>query len=118
MYAEHLRSRLIEVIGPIATDVAAEMLDVCNELAGCQVCEKAWNAAVAYWRTLPSDPGARYDATVRLDAGEIAPNLTWGTSPEDVVPITGVVPDPDSFADASKREAARKSLEHLTFNQG
>ena len=58
---------------------------------------------------LPTDPGARYDKSVTLDATDIAPSLTWGTSPEDVVPITGRVPDPDSFADPAKREAARKS---------
>ena len=77
-----------------------------------------WDRAVEYWRTLPSDPGARYDASVTLDATNIAPNLTWGTSPEDVVAITGVVPDPDSFADASKREAARKSLDYMGLTPG
>ena len=68
-----------------------------------------WDRAVEWWRTLPSDAGARYDKTVVLDAANIAPVLTWGTSPEDVVPITGVVPAPDSFADPSKQEAARRS---------
>ncbi|WP_207544573.1 3-isopropylmalate dehydratase large subunit [Sphingomonas jatrophae] len=79
---------------------------------------EAWGRAVAWWRTLPSDPGARYDRTVTLDAGQIAPSLTWGTSPEDVVPITGAVPDPDSFADASKRAAARKSLDYMGLAPG
>jgi 3-isopropylmalate/(R)-2-methylmalate dehydratase large subunit len=60
---------------------------------------EAWERAVAYWKTLPTDAGARYDKTVILDAADIAPSLTWGTSPEDVVPITGAVPDPESFAD-------------------
>jgi 3-isopropylmalate/(R)-2-methylmalate dehydratase large subunit len=77
-----------------------------------------WDKAVAWWRTLPTDPGAVYDKVVTLDAADIAPNLTWGTSPEDVVPITGVVPDPDSFADASKREAARKSLDYMGLTPG
>jgi 3-isopropylmalate/(R)-2-methylmalate dehydratase large subunit len=77
-----------------------------------------WDAAVAYWRTLPSDPGAVYDAVVTIDAAEIAPLLTWGTSPEDVVPITGVVPDPDSFADPAKRDAARKSLAYMGLTAG
>ncbi len=54
----------------------------------------AWEQAEAYWRTLPSDPGAHYDKIVRLDAAEIVPHVTWGTSPEDVLPITGRVPDP------------------------
>ena len=78
----------------------------------------AWEQALAWWKTLPSDPGAVYDKVVRLDASEIAPNVTWGTSPEDVIPITGVVPDPDSFADASKREAARKSLAYMGLTPG
>jgi 3-isopropylmalate/(R)-2-methylmalate dehydratase large subunit len=77
-----------------------------------------WDKAVAWWKTLPSDPGAAYDRSVRLDATDIAPSLTWGTSPEDVVPITGVVPDPDSFADPAKREAARKSLAYMGLTPG
>ena len=77
-----------------------------------------WDKAVAYWRTLPTDPGARYDRTVIIDASEIAPSLTWGTSPEDVVPITGTVPDPDSFADPAKRNAARKSLDYMGLAPG
>ncbi len=78
----------------------------------------AWDKAVAYWRTLPSDPGARYDRVVTLDATDIAPLLTWGTSPEDVVAITGHVPDPDSFADPAKRDAARKSLDYMGLTAG
>ncbi|SDA31224.1 3-isopropylmalate dehydratase large subunit [Sphingomonas sp. NFR15] len=78
----------------------------------------AWDAAVAYWRTLPTDPGARYDRTILIDATQIAPSLTWGTSPEDVVPITGVVPDPESFADPSKRVAAQKSLDYMGLAPG
>jgi 3-isopropylmalate/(R)-2-methylmalate dehydratase large subunit len=77
-----------------------------------------WDEAVAYWRTLPSDPGAVYDAVITIDAAEIAPLLTWGTSPEDVVPITGVVPDPDSFADPAKRDAARKALAYMGLTAG
>ena len=77
-----------------------------------------WERAVAYWRTLPSDANATYDAVVRLDATDIAPSLTWGTSPEDVVTITGSVPDPDSFADPSKRDAARKSLDYMGLAPG
>ena len=79
---------------------------------------ESWDKAVAWWKTLPSDPGAAYDKTVTLDATDIAPALTWGTSPEDVVPITGVVPDPESFADASKRAAARKSLDYMGLAPG
>lgn len=77
-----------------------------------------WDKAVAYWRTLPTDAGARYDKTVLLHASDIAPSLTWGTSPEDVVPITGAIPDPESFADASKRVAAQKSLDYMGLVAG
>ncbi len=77
-----------------------------------------WDAAVAWWKTLPTDEGARYDRVVILDAAEIAPNVTWGTSPEDVVAVTGIVPDPKSFADASKREAAQKSLDYMGLSAG
>jgi 3-isopropylmalate/(R)-2-methylmalate dehydratase large subunit len=78
----------------------------------------AWDAAVDYWRSLPSDAGARFDRHVHIDAADIAPSVTWGTSPEDVVPITGAVPDPASFADPSKQEAARKSLDYMGLTPG
>ncbi len=77
-----------------------------------------WDRAVAWWRSLATDTGARYDKSVTLHASEIAPSLTWGTSPEDVVPITGVVPEPDSFADPAKREAARRSLDYMGLTPG
>jgi 3-isopropylmalate/(R)-2-methylmalate dehydratase large subunit len=77
-----------------------------------------WDKALAWWKTLPTDPGATYDRVVTLDAADIAPSLTWGTSPEDVVSITGMVPDPDSFADPSKRAAARKSLDYMGLTPG
>jgi 3-isopropylmalate/(R)-2-methylmalate dehydratase large subunit len=77
-----------------------------------------WAKAVDYWRTLPTDAGAVYDRVVLLHADEIAPSLTWGTSPEDVVQITGIVPDPMSFADPSKQEAARKSLDYMGLAPG
>ncbi|WP_448501930.1 3-isopropylmalate dehydratase large subunit [Sphingomonas sp.] len=78
----------------------------------------AWERAVAYWRTLPSDAGAAYDRRVVLAGDDIAPSLTWGTSPEDVVPVTGAVPDPDSFANPAKREAARNSLDYMGLAPG
>ncbi|MCU0728810.1 MAG: 3-isopropylmalate dehydratase large subunit, partial [Sphingopyxis sp.] len=78
----------------------------------------AWDAAVAYWRTLVSDAGAVFDKVVEINAADIAPSVTWGTSPEDVVPITGIVPDPDSFADPSKQEAARQSLAYMGLSPG
>ena len=77
-----------------------------------------WDAALAWWQSLPTDPGAVYDKTVVIDAASIAPSVTWGTSPEDVVPITGTVPDPMSFADPSKQEAARKSLAYMGLTPG
>ena len=77
-----------------------------------------WDAALAWWRTLPTDAGARYDRSVALDASDIAPSLTWGTSPEDVVPVTGKVPDPESFADPAKRQAAQKSLDYMGLAPG
>ena len=77
-----------------------------------------WDAAVAYWKTLTTDEGAAFDKSVFIDAVDIVPNVTWGTSPEDVVPVTGIVPDPDSFADASKRAAAAKSLDYMGLTAG
>ncbi|KEO86075.1 isopropylmalate isomerase [Erythrobacter sp. JL475] len=78
----------------------------------------AWDHAVAYWKTLRTDPGAQFDKSVVIDAADIAPTVTWGTSPEDVVPISGVVPSPESFADESKRAAAAKSLDYMGLEPG
>ena len=72
-----------------------------------------FDQAVAAWRTLTSDHGAVFDKEIVIDAAAVVPHVTWGTSPEDAVPITGVVPDPDSFADPAKRAAARKSLDYM-----
>jgi 3-isopropylmalate/(R)-2-methylmalate dehydratase large subunit len=77
-----------------------------------------WDKAVAWWTSLATDPGARYDKVVTIDATEIAPTVTWGTSPEDVVAITGSVPDPASFADPSKQDAAQKSLDYMGLTAG
>jgi 3-isopropylmalate/(R)-2-methylmalate dehydratase large subunit len=77
-----------------------------------------WQRAVAYWQTLPSDPGARYDKEVRLDAADIPPLVTWGTSPEDVVPITGQVPDPAAATNAAKREAMQRALDYMGLRPG
>lgn len=77
-----------------------------------------WDAAVAYWQSLVTDPGATYDKVVVIDAADIAPSVTWGTSPEDVVPITGTVPDPAHFADPSKQAAAAKSLAYMGLEPG
>ena len=77
-----------------------------------------WDAAVQYWRTLPSDPGAAYDREVRLDAAAIAPQVTWGTSPQDVVPITGSVPRPDEIGDEAQRQAMLRSLAYMGLEAG
>ncbi len=73
----------------------------------------AWEQAVAYWRTLPSDPGARYDKRVHLDAVEIAPYVTWGTNPEQAAPVTGRVPDPAEIDDPLKRAAVERALYYM-----
>ena len=78
----------------------------------------AWEAALAHWQTLPTDPGARYDREVTLGGGEIAPQVTWGTSPEDVVPVTGAVPDPDSASDDDKRQSMARALEYMGLTAG
>ena len=77
-----------------------------------------WDAAVAYWRTLPTDEGAIFDKSVTINAADVAPTVTWGTSPEDVVPVSGTVPMPESFADPSKQDAARKSLDYMGLEGG
>jgi len=77
-----------------------------------------WDAAVERWKALATDEGARFDRSLVLDASEIAPTVTWGTSPEDVAPIDGVIPDPDSFADPAKRAAAQKSLDYMGLFAG
>jgi 3-isopropylmalate dehydratase large subunit len=79
---------------------------------------KDWIRAVEQWRELAGDEGARFDRSEKLDASEIAPTVTWGTSPEDVVPITGTVPDPESFGNAAKREAARRALDYMGLHAG
>ncbi len=77
-----------------------------------------WDEALAYWKTLHSDEGAVFNKSVTIQASEVEPTVTWGTSPEDVVAIGGVVPDPASFADPSKQEAAAKSLEYMGLTPG
>jgi 3-isopropylmalate/(R)-2-methylmalate dehydratase large subunit len=77
-----------------------------------------WDAALAWWRTLPTDAGAAYDATIVIDGAGIAPLVTWGTSPEDVVAIGDTVPAPDSFADEGKRAAAARSLDYMGLAPG
>ncbi|MHA1536355.1 MAG: 3-isopropylmalate dehydratase large subunit [Alphaproteobacteria bacterium] len=78
----------------------------------------AFELAVADWRTLPSDEGAVYEREHRIEAGDIAPQVTWGTSPEDVLPITGQVPDPADQSDRGKREAMQRSLDYIGLEPG
>ncbi|QPH55565.1 3-isopropylmalate dehydratase large subunit [Pontivivens ytuae] len=77
----------------------------------------AWEAALAYWKTLHTDEGAHFDKVVTLRAEDIAPVVTWGTSPEDVLPITGTVPAPEDF-EGGKVEAARRSLAYMGLEPG
>ena len=76
-----------------------------------------WEKALTYWKTLYSDPGAYFDQILNLDGSQIAPVVTWGTSPEDVLPIDGKVPDPKEF-EGGKIEAAKRSLEYMGLNPG
>ncbi|MFD1911797.1 3-isopropylmalate dehydratase large subunit [Halodurantibacterium flavum] len=77
----------------------------------------AWEAALAYWKTLFTDEGAHFDKVVTIRGEDIAPVVTWGTSPEDVLPITDVVPAPESFA-GGKVEAARRSIDYMGLTPG
>ena len=77
-----------------------------------------WEKAVAYWRSLPSDDGARYDTEVVLPAAEIAPTVTWGTSPEDALAITASVPDPDKEKDESKRAKLQRAIDYMGLTPG
>ena len=72
-----------------------------------------WDRAVAYWRSLASDEDSKFDAEVKIDARDIVPTVTWGTSPQDVVPVTGVVPDPAALTDSAKRASAERALAYM-----
>jgi 3-isopropylmalate/(R)-2-methylmalate dehydratase large subunit len=77
-----------------------------------------FESAVTYWRTLPSDAGAHYDKVVVLDAGGIVPQVSWGTNPEAVVPITGVVPDPAAEPDEARRAQLQQMLNYMGLSAG
>ena len=79
---------------------------------------EAWRQALAAWKALPSDAGARFDREVQLAGGEIAPTVTWGTSPQDALPITGRVPDPASVADPGRRESMTRALAYMGLSAG
>ncbi len=80
--------------------------------------EADWDKAIAYWKTLPSDAGAYYDEEVTLQAEDIPPMVSWGTSPENVLPITGKVPSLDMFKDEHKRHAIKRALDYMGLNEG
>ena len=79
---------------------------------------KDWELAVEWWKSLPSDEGAVYDKKIIIDANKIKPTVTWGTSPEDVVPIDGNIPDPTKVKDDDARAKIERSLEYMGLNGG
>lgn len=78
----------------------------------------AWDMALSYWKSFFSDDDARFDREIHLDAAEIAPLVTWGTSPEDVVAVTGTAPDPAVFEDAEKRAQVQRALDYMGLTAG
>ena len=87
---------------PLAPDVGSEL----------------WQQAINHWSSIKSDDGALYDIEVFIHAKDIVPTVTWGTSPQDVVSITGIVPDPEKFSDEEKRKSARQALEYMGLTPG
>jgi len=79
---------------------------------------EAWDQAVASWRALRSDPGCTYDIEVEIDIAELAPLVSWGTSPQDVVAVDALVPGPASFADPSRAAAAQRALDYQGLRPG
>ncbi len=78
----------------------------------------AWDEAVAYWRSLPTDEEARFDTEVHIDAADLAPYVSWGTNPAQTVPVTAAVPSPDDFTDPLERDAAARALEYMALEAG
>jgi 3-isopropylmalate/(R)-2-methylmalate dehydratase large subunit len=79
---------------------------------------EAWDQAMRYWETLRTDEGAHFDRVVKLDAGALPPIVSWGTSPEDVIAVTGAVPDPELIADETKRASKRRALDYMGLKPG
>ncbi|OFW87141.1 MAG: 3-isopropylmalate dehydratase large subunit [Alphaproteobacteria bacterium RIFCSPHIGHO2_02_FULL_46_13] len=77
-----------------------------------------WDKAVAWWKTLPTDEGAVFDKEIHINAADIAPSVTWGTSPQDVLPITGIVPNPDDEPDTNKKAAIIRALDYMGLTAG
>ena len=72
-----------------------------------------WESALEYWRSLASDEGAHFDKVVTIDCADIAPTVTWGTSPQDTAPITGVVPDPEDESDPARKAGITRALDYM-----
>jgi 3-isopropylmalate/(R)-2-methylmalate dehydratase large subunit len=79
---------------------------------------EAWEQSLAYWSTLPSDAGAKYDTEVTLNVSDIVPMTTWGTSPEDVIPVTGIVPDPADVASPEKQDSMQRAIDYMGLAPG
>ena len=79
---------------------------------------KDWDLAIKDWTTLATEPGAKFDKEVSVDAGKIAPSLTWGNSPEETLPVTGYIPSPEDEADVNKRETLQGTLEYMGLAPG
>ena len=91
-----------------------------NYLKGRPLCPKGdeWETAVAHWRSLASDEGAYFDYSVEIDAMDIQPTVSWGTSPQDVVHIGGVVPDPSDAPNEARKQGIKRSLEYMDLVPG
>src|SRR6185312_4244117 len=106
---------VIEYAGDVFRRMSMEgRMTVCN----MSIEGGAWEQALAFWKTLPSDPGAHYDTTVSLDAATITPQVTWGTKPEHVLPITGAIPNPDDDPDEERRNGMKRALEYMALKPG
>lgn len=131
----------VEYVGPAVSAMAmAERMTLCNMtieagsriglvapdettfafIKGRRLAPKAemFDAACTYWRTLPSDAGAHYDKVVTLDLAQIAPQVSWGTSPNQTLPVTAHLPDPAKIADPSERREAEKALSYMGLAPG
>ena len=80
--------------------------------------DKLWDQAIKYWETLPSDDDAHYDNSIKIDINDLAPLVTWGTSPEDVIDIDGLIPKPEDIEDEAKKNAIKRSLDYMGLEAG
>src|SRR6266851_5213147 len=104
----------IEYAGGTVRSLTLEgRMTLCNMSIEAAARGELWNRAVAHWRTLKSDPEAKFDREVAIDARSIKPQVTWGTSPEMVVTVDERVPDPDREKDAIRREGMERALTYM-----